>query len=403
MTTTSPVAADLSAAVTGLVPELTALRRALHQIPELGYEEVRTAERVRAELDAAGIEYKAGLAGGTGIVAYLPATRGGSETVALRADMDALPIAENTGAAWASGTPGKMHACGHDGHMTILLGAAKALAKMDRPNNVTFVFQPAEEGGAGGERMCADGALKGAAGGGIGKPVDRIFGLHGWPEQDLGTIGTRGGPLLAATDEFEITIHGTQGHAAFPHFAKDPVVCAAQVITALQTLPSRETDPVDSSVVTVGSIHGGSAHNVIPASVELIGTVRTLKDETRTTMRTRLHELVNGLSQAMGCRAEIAWHEGYPVTHNSAELAEKVLEVGSAALGTDCAVRIESPFMGGEDFSYYGHQVPACFFTLGLKPEGAGAVPLLHQAEFDFNDDAIGVGVEMFCRLVTDH
>jgi len=398
------IAPPVRAPIDDAVPELTALRRDLHRTPELGYEEVRTSERIRAELDAAGVAYKAGLAGGTGIVAHLPATAPapGGDTVALRADMDALPIHENTGAAHASETPGTMHACGHDGHMTILVGAAKALAKMDRPNAVTFVFQPAEEGGAGGKRMCDDGALKGDDGGGLGSPVDRIYGLHGWPEQELGTIGTRGGPLLAATDEFEITIRGTQGHAAFPHFAKDPVVCAAQVVTALQTLASRNTDPVDASVCTVGSIHGGSAHNVIPSEVELIGTVRTLRDETRAMMRDRLHELVRGVAAAMGCRADITWNAGYPVTHNTPELAERVLAIGAAALGADRAVRIESPFMGGEDFSYYGHHVPACFFTLGLKPAGATAVPLLHQAEFDFNDDAIATGVEMFCRLAAE-
>ncbi len=383
------------------MPHLVELRREFHRHPELGYEERWTSERIRAELKAIGVPFVSGLAGGTGIVAHLEASSGSAAatTIGLRADMDALPIAEKTGAAWASETPGKMHACGHDGHVTILLGAARALSQMERPNAVSFVFQPAEEGGAGGERMCADGALLGEGRGGIGTAVSRMYGLHGWPEQPLGTIGTRGGPLLAATDEFEITIHGTQGHAAFPHFAKDPVVCAAHVITALQTLPSRETDPVDASVVTVGSIHGGSAHNVIPASVELVGTVRTLKDETRVTMRDRLHEVVRGIAQAMGCRAEINWHAGYPVTHNDPVLAEGVLEVGTEALGEGNAIRIESPFMGGEDFSYYGRHVPACFFTLGLKPAGAGRVPLLHQAEFDFNDAAIGYGVEMFCRL----
>jgi amidohydrolase len=381
--------------------DLTAFRRDLHRHPELGYEETRTSERIRAELDALGIEYASGLAGGTGIVAHLPASDGSmaAPTIGLRADMDALPIEENTGKAWASTVPGKMHACGHDGHVTILLGAARALSQMERPNSVSFVFQPAEEGGAGGKRMCEDGALLGDRRGGVGTPISRMYGLHGWPEQNLGTIGTRGGPLLAATDEFEITIRGVQGHAAFPHFARDPVVCAAQVVTALQTLASRNTDPVDASVVTVGSIHGGSAHNVIPSSVELVGTVRTLRDETRTLMRTRLHDIVRGVTAAMGCAAEIDWHEGYPVTHNDAQLAETVLDIGTEVLGEGHATRIESPFMGGEDFSYYGHHVPACFFTLGLKPEGAGAVPLLHQAEFDFNDDAIAYGVEMFCRL----
>ena len=274
---------------------LVELRRALHAKPELMFEERETSARVTRELEAIGLTYKAGLAApkagdvGTGVLAHLPATEGGGQlAVALRADMDALPIVEETGAAHASTTPGVMHACGHDGHTTILIGAARVLAKLEhRPNPVTFVFQPAEEGGAGGDKMVRDGALAGEAGGGLGPKVARIYGLHGWPQLPLGVVSTRSGPMLASTDEFEVVIHGSSGHAAWPHGAADPIVAAAAVIQALQTIVSRNTAPLDSAVVTVGAVHAGEANNVIPATAMLRGTVRSLRDETRVMAKRR--------------------------------------------------------------------------------------------------------------------
>ncbi len=405
----------LSDAVAQELPELVAFRHDLHRHPELSYEERRTSARVCEELDKRGVSYKAGLARGTGIVAHIPATGGtavsavrthGSESrataVALRADMDALPIAERTGRPYASETPGVMHACGHDGHTTILLGAARVLSKIDhRPNPVTLIFQPAEEGGAGGERMCDEGCLLGDEGGGLGPRVGRIFGLHGWPNVRLGTVATRPGPLLAATDDFTVRVRGVGGHAAYPHLAADPIVAAAHIVTALQTIASRNVSPTDSVIVTVGRISGGTANNVIPAGAEFIGTVRTLRSETRRLARERFYQIVEQTASAFGCRAEIEWEEGYPVTHNDPALTEHFLSVAREALGEKRVTLVEHPSLGGEDFSYYGRHVPACFYMLGLLPPGQdpATTPQLHQAEFDFNDDAIPTGVEMMCRL----
>jgi len=395
---------DLRNRIGAELGELIEIRHDLHRHPELSYEERRTCDVVCAELERLGIEHRRGLARGTGVVAHIPASDGGDRpAVALRADMDALPIDEQTGKPYASEHPGVMHACGHDGHTTILLGAARVLSKIEhRPQPVTLIFQPAEEGGAGGQAMCDDGALLGSAGGGLGPRVGRIFGLHGWPNMDLGHVGTRPGPLLAATDDFEVIIHGVEGHAAFPHLAHDPVLAASSCVVALQSIASRCVAPTGSVVVTVAAIHAGEANNVIPAQVRMVGTVRTLDEGVRRLARERFFEIVERTSEAHACRAHIDWQEGYPVTRNEEHLARHVLQVAARALGEERAELVPDAFMGGEDFSYYGQHVPACFFLLGLRPAGAGEVPQLHQATFDFNDDAIGVGVEMMCRLALD-
>ncbi len=384
------------------IAELVAFRHDLHRHPELSYQEDRTSAKVCEELDKLGIAYKRGVAQ-TGVVAHLPATDSSAcEAVALRADMDALPLTETTGRAYASETEGVMHACGHDGHTTILLGTARALCRMEhRPNPVTFLFQPAEEGGAGGLRMCEEGCLLGDEGGGVGPRVGRIFGLHGWPEIPVGHVATKPGPLLAATDDFVVRVRGTGGHAAYPHMASDPVVATAHVITALQTVASRNVGPTDSVVVTVGCVKGGTANNVIPTEVEFIGTVRTLLPETRRLAKERFFAVVEQTAAAHGCHAEIRWDEGYPVTTNDAALTERFFSLAREELGDARVSLVEHPSLGGEDFSYYGRHVPACFFLLGLLAPGddPATTPKLHQSQFDFNDDAIVTGVEMMCRL----
>ncbi|MEN0020914.1 MAG: amidohydrolase [Planctomycetota bacterium] len=417
MTTTSAPAtrlpdATLRSLIEDELAHLVSLRHDLHQTPELCFTEHKTSARVQAELDAIGLDYKAGLAE-TGVVGFLPATdqngNGGAsaKSIALRADMDALPITEQTGKPHASQTPGLMHACGHDGHTAILVGAARVLSKIEhRPKPVTFVFQPAEEGGGGGEKLCDAGVLLGQAGGGIGTPVERIFGLHGWPNLGLGTVATRPGPMLSAVDDFVVTVKGKGGHAAMPHQCIDPIVASAAIVQALQTITSRSTSPLDSVVCTVGRFEGGTADNIIPDSVELEGTIRTLTAETRSATERRFKDIVTATARAHGCDADIDWRPGYPVTHNHDDATETFFEVARRAIGDDRVQLMPDPAMGGEDFSYYGLHVPACFFTLGLTPghEGFGlaSVPQLHQPTFDFNDDAIALGVELMVRLALE-
>jgi amidohydrolase len=398
--------------VRAALPEVAAIRRDLHAHPELGYHETRTSGIVVRELKRLGVAHRAGLAGGTGVVAHLPATgpareRGRRGAVGLRADMDALPIHERTGAPWASTTPGVMHACGHDGHTANLLGVARVLSMLDdRPNPVTLIFQPAEEGGAGGRRMCEDGVLAGDGAGGLGPPVEVIYGLHGWPQLPVGVVATRPGPLLAATDNFVVTVTGVQAHAAYPHLARDPVVAAAHVVTALQTIASRSVAPLDSVVVTVGAIAGGTARNIIPESVRLTGTVRTLTPQVRQKARERFFALVAGVADGLGCRAQIDWEEGYPVTSNDPGATDRFFTVARRVLGEGAVRTIEQPTMGGEDFAYYGRHVPACFFVLGLCPPErlarGEAYPSLHQPEFDFNDGALETGLRAMCALALE-
>lgn len=377
---------------------LVAFRRDLHAHPELAYAEWRTSERVQERLAEAGIEFRSDLAGGTGILAHLPGE--GDRSIGLRADMDALPIEEETDVAWCSTTPGCMHACGHDGHTTILLGTALVLAEIARhrplPRPVHFCFQPAEEGGAGGRRMVEDGCLAGTI---LGPPVETMFGLHGWPRFPLGHVGSRPGPLLAAADMFEVSVRGVGSHAAMPHYGHDPIVATSAIVTALQSIVSRTVDPLDSAVVSVTAVHGGTTHNVLPDGVELKGTVRTLRSETKRLVRDRLQQVVERTADAHGCSAEVRYHDGYPVTRNDEGATATFFAAARAMVGEDRVITVPHPHMGGEDFSYYGQVVPACFFLLGLRGPEVDAMPDLHQPRFDFNDAAIPTGIELFCRL----
>ncbi|MFI4891970.1 MAG: M20 family metallopeptidase [Phycisphaerales bacterium JB058] len=385
--------------------EVVAIRHDLHKNPELSFQEERTSKVVQRELDRLGIAYEAGRAGGTGVVAFIPSTEADADTpsVALRADMDALPITEQTGLSYSSTRDGVMHACGHDGHTSILLGAARVLSALEtRPNNVTLVFQPAEESGGGGQRFCAEGMLEGSAGGGIGPRVGRIFGLHGWPSLKLGTARTKPGPLMASTDEFIITVKGKGGHAARPHLARDPIVAASAIVMGLQTIVSRSTSPVDSLVCTIGRIEGGTVDNVIPEAVELEGTTRALTPEMRKLAEERVREISESVARAHGCTVEIRWNVGYPVVHNDRAMVEKFFDLAGRVLGEDNVSLAEAPVMGGEDFAYYAEHVPACFFFLGLCPKGDGSYPEIHTPRFDFNDKAIPLGIELMTRLALE-
>lgn len=346
-----------------------------------------------------GVEYVAGLAGGTGVLGWLPATSNpeSAPTLALRADMDALPIHEATGKPYASQHKGVMHACGHDGHTSILLGAARTLAQTSRrPNHVLFLFQPAEEGGAGGQRMVQDGVLSGKV---LGKPADMVFGLHGWTTLPLGKLATRVGPMMAATNTFEVVLEGKGGHAAAPHTTRDPIAAAAFLVTMLQSLASRNADPLDSLVVTVGQIDGGSAVNIIPESARIRGTVRTLLPETRSMISLRFREVCEGVAQAFGMRAAIDWVEGYPVTSNHEAAVARFMRVVGEELGQENVSDQGEQTMGGEDFSFYGSECPACFFQLGLIPPGEESYASVHTPQFDFNDDAIPYGIRAMVAL----
>jgi amidohydrolase len=394
MTTTTDRLHDLIAQE---LPDLIGIRHDLHAHPELGYQEKRTSGVVQRELAAADVALEAGLAGGTGVLGHLPGR--GDKAVGLRADMDALPIQETGDPDYRSRHDGVMHACGHDGHTTILIGAARVLAKIARdgglPRPVTFVFQPAEEGGAGGQKMVEAGCLDGSV---LGPPVEHVFGLHGWPRVPLGVVGTRPGPITAAADAFDITVRGTPCHAAWPQVGQDPVVAASAVVTSLQTICSRNVGALESIVVSVTQVHGGTTYNIIPAQVELGGTVRTLSPEIRDLAQKRLAEVAEAVAAAHGCRADVDYRRGYPVTVNDAGAVALFNDVATEALGADRVVEMPDPVMGGEDFAFYGQVVPACFFVLGLIPQG-GSIADLHQPTFDFNDDAIATGVELFCRL----
>ncbi|HTQ10519.1 MAG TPA: amidohydrolase [Fimbriimonadaceae bacterium] len=381
------------------IDHITEIRHDLHAHPELGYEEHRTSAVVQRELSDAGIDFVPGLAGGTGVAGYLPATLNpaSAKTVALRADMDCLPIHEATGAAYASTSPGKMHACGHDGHTSILIGAARRLAKtVERPNNVLFVFQPAEEGGAGGKRLCEEGVVSGKV---IGKPADMIFGLHGFSFLKVGQIATCTGPMLAAADWFTIEVRGRGGHAAMPNAGVDPIVVASHIVTALQSIASRNVSPLDSIVVTIGIIQAGTAHNIIPDTASMVGTLRTLRQETRELGARRIEEICKNVAAAFGASAEIDFTYGYPVTENDPVATRRLRSVLSEAMPGALAPDDVQPVMGGEDFSFYGRHVPACFYWLGLLNEGQERYPNLHAPDFDFNDKALPVGIDAMCAL----
>ncbi len=400
--TTSATTSDLHDQIESIIDELLTIRHDLHAHPELKFKESRTSSVVQGHLTDLGIEFVANIGGkepstGTGVLAHIPATVDNpGPCIGLRADMDALPITEISTSDYKSTNEGVMHACGHDGHTTILLGVAKLLSKLDhRPNPITLFFQPAEEGGAGAAKMIRDGAMDDL----LGPPITKMFGLHGWPDQTLGTIATRPGPLLASTDMFTVTIKGTQAHAAYPHLSSDPIVAGSAIVSAAQTIVSRTTAPTDSVVVSITTFHSGTAFNVIPGAAILQGTVRTLSDDSRATTKARFFELVESTAKAHGTAAQIDWIPGYPVTKNDPAQTEHVFEIAHSAGNCLNTQVVPDATLGGEDFSYYAQRVPSCFFFLGLAKDQNTPFPGLHTPSFDFNDQSIPLGVEMMCRL----
>ncbi|HVT90941.1 MAG TPA: M20 family metallopeptidase [Tepidisphaeraceae bacterium] len=388
---------DVHGYVSGQLASVISLRRKLHQIPELGYEEFKTAAFIRAELDRLRIEHIDGVHDApTATIAWLGDTN--KPCIALRSDIDALPIVENTKLAYASIHDGRMHACGHDGHISILLGTAAILKSItdQLPVCVKLIFQPAEEGGAGADRLCKAGVLDGR----IGPKVSAIFGLHGWPGLPLGLVSTKPGALLAATDTFSVTFVGRGCHAAFPHMGRDPVITACEAVLNLQQFVSRDIDPTEPAVITVAMLNAGTTTNVIPDRATIAGTARTLSESARKLIEESMRRRCAGIAAANGCQAEFTWEPGYPPTINDPGMTEYVAKITRSALGPDRFFPAARPAMGGEDFAYYLQQVPGCFFLIGVCPPDRNQYPSLHSDQFDFTDAAMGIGMRTFVELV---
>ena len=379
----------LSADVSAIQADLVALRRDLHQNPELAWAERRTAGRVAAFLEGSGLEVRAGVAG-TGLVAT--ARGAGARTVVLRADMDGLPIQEQSDAPYASRVPGVMHACGHDGHTAIGAAAARVLGARRPAGTVRVLFQPAEEGEGGAQRVLAEGALEGA---------DVILGIHLWNELPVGTIGVKAGPLMAAVDRLSIVVRGRGGHGGHPHRAADPVVAAAQVVLALQTLVSREVSPLDSAVLTVGAIHGGQAFNVIPDEVTLTGTVRTFDAALRRSIPERVRRIAGGVASALQCEAEVEVRPGNPPVVNDAAVAGLARRAAVRVVGEENVVEPE-PTMGGEDMAVYFERVPGCFVFVGSANPARGLDQPHHSPRFDFDEAALAIGCEFMVQVAEE-
>ena len=395
-TSPSPSGVDLSQIrleIRNLQPQLVQWRRQLHQYPELGFQEQLTATAIAEKLTAWGIPHQIGIAK-TGIVATVEG-QGLGPVLAIRADMDALPVQEENDVPYRSRHAGKMHACGHDGHVAIALGAAKYLA--DRPQNfrgtVKFIFQPAEEGPGGAKPMIEAGVLK-------SPDVDAIVGLHLWNNLPLGILGVRSGALMAAVECFRCTVFGKGGHGALPHQTVDSVLVAAQIVTALQAIVARNVNPIDSAVVTVGTLEAGTALNVIADTAKMSGTVRYFNPELEGFVRERIEATIAGICQSHGARYKLDYWKLYPPTINDAKMADLVREIALEVVETPAGVAPECQTMGGEDMSYFLQEVPGCYFFLGTaNPEKGLAYPH-HHPRFDFDETALGMGVEIFARCV---
>jgi hippurate hydrolase len=371
-----------------LLPEITEWRRDIHEHPEILFETHRTSALVAEKLKDFGCDEIVTGIGRTGVVGVI---KGKSDTsgkvIGLRADMDALPMNEETGLPYASKTPDAMHACGHDGHTAMLLGAAKYLSETRNfDGTVVVIFQPAEEGGGGGKEMCDDGMMDRWG-------IQEVYGMHNWPGQPVGKFAIRSGAFFAATDLFEITVKGRGGHGAKPHETIDPTVTAAQVVTMLQTIASRNADPVENIVVSVTSIESSSkAFNVIPQSVHLKGTVRTLSTAMRDLAETRLTAIAEQVSAAMGCTADVRYQRNYPVMVNHPEQTEFAAEVARAVSG-DCD---DAPLvMGGEDFAFMLEERPGAYILVGN-----GDTAAVHHPEYNFTDEAIPAGCSWWAEIV---
>jgi amidohydrolase len=378
--------------VADLQPDIQAWRRDIHQHPELLYDVHRTAAFVAERLREFGCDEVATGLGRTGVVGVIkgrkPASNGGIKVIGLRADMDALPIEEDTHLPYASKTKGLMHACGHDGHTAMLLGAARYLAETRNfAGNAVVIFQPAEEGGAGAAAMIKDGLMDRFA-------IEQVYGMHNNPGLPVGSFAIRPGPIMAATDAVDIRIEGRGGHAARPHICIDSVMVGAQLITALQSIVSRSVDPLESAVISICEFHAGDARNVIPQTAILKGTVRTLTVKVRELVEKRIREVAAGVAQITGAKIELTYERGYPVTVNHAAQTDVAIEVAKEIAG-DGNVHESPPMMGAEDFAYMLEARPGAFIFCGN-----GNTAGLHHPAYNFNDEAIVHGTSYWIKLV---
>jgi hippurate hydrolase len=376
------------------VQEFIAIRRDIHQHPEMAFDEHRTSALVAEKLKAWGYTVSTGL-GGTGVVGQL--VRGTSpRSIGLRADMDALPIVEATGAAWSSCHHGVMHACGHDGHTAMLLAAAQALAERGQfDGTLNLIFQPAEEGGGGALKMMEDGLFERF-------PCDAIFAMHNMPGHPQGQLLFRSGPTMASSDYVTVVLHGNGGHGAMPHKATDPIVAAASIVMALQTLVSRNVDPQEAAVVTVGAIHSGQANNVIPASAQLEISVRALDPQVRLNLKHRLHEVISLQAESFGVRADIDWRPGYAVLVNDGQQTARALAVAQQHFPAAQIVANGAMLTGSEDYAFMLERVPGCYLLIGNGSAGEPGACMVHNPAYDFNDQNIVTGASYWIALAQD-
>jgi hippurate hydrolase len=371
--------------------EMTSWRRELHQHPELGYEEHWTSDYIAAKLTSFGIEIHRGM-GKTGVVGIIRGQGDSSRMIGLRSDIDALPMTEENNFDHVSQRPGVMHACGHDGHTAMLLGAARYLAETRNfDGTVAVIFQPAEEGGAGGKAMMEDGLFDQFQ-------METVWGMHNWPGLDVGKMIVQRGPSMAAADMFTITLTGRGGHAAMPHTTLDSIVAGTSLVQAMQTIVSRRIDPVDPAVVSVTQFHAGSTHNVIPDTAEIVGTARYVRRETGVFIQDQIRHLAASIAAAHECSMTFDWEEGYPPTINHAAEAERAARIAEDVLGPDAVIFDAAPSMASEDFSYMLEAKPGAYIWLGAGGGGKGA--MLHNTGYDFNDELLPLGASYWARLV---
>ncbi|MGC6517227.1 MAG: M20 aminoacylase family protein [Candidatus Puniceispirillaceae bacterium] len=371
--------------------EMTAWRHALHQHPEICYEEFWTSDFIAAQLQEFGIEVHRGM-GKTGVVGILKGQGDSTAAIGLRADMDGLPMTEANMFSHKSLNEGRMHACGHDGHMAMLLGAAKYLSQTRQfDGTVYFIFQPAEEGGAGAKAMIGDGLFSTF-------DVDHVWGMHNWPGLDVGKVAVHDGACMASADHFKIVLHGRGGHAAMPQQSCDPIIAGAALVQSLQSIVSRATDPLDAAVVSVTCLQGGSAYNVIPDTLELRGTARALLPKTRAAIQDQIRKITDNVSAAYSVSAEIDWRVGYPPTMNHKAEAQRAVSVASDVVGEANIVHNPPASMGAEDFAYMLEERKGAYIWLGSGEAVAGK--MLHNTSYDFNDEILPIGASYWARLV---